>query len=282
MKTTLFIAWALCPAFLFSNLTSKNMRTNTINSFIAAINAHNVSTIGSLITDNHVFMDAHGKNVTGKQQAIEAWSGYFSWFPDYKIEVESMLQNNDTLAVFGYASGTYAASTDTNAHWRLPASWRVVIHDNKVAEWQVYADTKIPFEIMDRYAASDTSKKITGLGGVFFKSADPKAICHWYDENLGTQFGKSTYMAFEWRPKDNKEQEASTAFGIFNSTSKYFDPSTAPFMLNFRVNNLKELLDGLKQKGIQIVGDMQEESYGKFGWIVDPDGNKIELWEPVD
>lgn len=126
-------------------------------------------------------------------------------------------------------------------------------------------------------------KRVTGLGGVFFKSEDPAKIKEWYGKHLGLDvddYGAS----FLWIDPDNRDAKAKarTAWSPFKQDTKYFDPSPKPFMFNYRVENLVELINVLKEEGVQVVGEIEEFSYGKFGWIMDPDGNKIELWEPVD
>lgn len=124
-------------------------------------------------------------------------------------------------------------------------------------------------------------KRVTGLGGVFFKTKDSKAMNDWYSKHLGlpcTEYGAN----FEWREKENPDKIGITVWSTFKESTNYFDPSEKPFMFNYRVENLVELLQVLKEEGVTIVGEMQEYSYGKFGWILDPEGNKIELWEPID
>jgi predicted enzyme related to lactoylglutathione lyase len=126
-------------------------------------------------------------------------------------------------------------------------------------------------------------KRVTGLGGVFFKTEDPKKIKEWYGKHLGLpvdDYGAS----FRWIDIDNKDakEPALTAWSPFKSDTEYFQPSQKQYMFNYRVENLVELLKVLKEEGVEIVGEMQEFSYGKFGWIMDPDGNKIELWEPKE
>lgn len=125
-----------------------------------------------------------------------------------------------------------------------------------------------------------SSEKVTGLGGVFIKSDDVPALTAWYDRHLGTTFGDQTYMGFEWREK-NSDKEGTTAFSIFKKDTKYFASENQPCMLNFRVNNLEKLIEELRAAGVTIAGEVQSYSYGKFGWILDPEGNKIELWEDV-
>jgi predicted enzyme related to lactoylglutathione lyase len=125
-------------------------------------------------------------------------------------------------------------------------------------------------------------QRVTGIGGVFLKSKDVKALAAWYDKHLGFSFGENSYVNFSWVNENNPAVPGNTVFSFFKKESKYFDPSASPFMINFRVKDLVVLLETLKGEGVEIVGEMMDESYGKFGWILDPDGNKIELWEPVD
>jgi predicted enzyme related to lactoylglutathione lyase len=121
-------------------------------------------------------------------------------------------------------------------------------------------------------------KRVTGLGGVFFLSEDPKKLNEWYGKHLGVE------MVFKWKALDQKEDTApaQTIWSPFKKDTTYFAPSEKQFMFNYRVENLKELLEQLKEEGVQVVGEIQEFPYGKFGWIMDPEGNKIELWEPLD
>jgi predicted enzyme related to lactoylglutathione lyase len=126
-------------------------------------------------------------------------------------------------------------------------------------------------------------KRVTGLGGVFFKTKDPKKTKEWYGKHLGLPM--SDYgCAFEWIDPHHRDAKvpATTAWSPFKEDSSYFQPSQKEFMFNYRVENLVEVLKLLKEEGVEVVGEMQEYPYGKFGWIMDPDGNKIELWEPKD
>ncbi len=125
-------------------------------------------------------------------------------------------------------------------------------------------------------------KRVTGLGGIFLKMSDPKATADWYDQHLGLNFKGQTYQTFKWRDHENADQVGLTTMGLFKQDSTYFAPSKSPVMLNLRVENLEKLLDLLRGEGVTIVGDMLTESYGKFAWILDPEGHKIELWEPID
>ena len=125
------------------------------------------------------------------------------------------------------------------------------------------------------------SKKVTGIGGVFFKCKDPKTVNEWYKTHLGfdtTPYGTS----FEWRHAEDPTQKGTTVWNPFKEETKYFEPSTKDFMINYRVDNLVELVAQLKLEGVTIVDEIQSFDYGKFIHIMDPEGNKIELWEAVD
>jgi predicted enzyme related to lactoylglutathione lyase len=127
------------------------------------------------------------------------------------------------------------------------------------------------------------NKRVTGIGGIFFKAEDPKKIKEWYGKHLGFNV-QEWGVQFEWKELDNPDAKAnaSTSWSPFKSDTKYFAPSEKSFMFNYRVENLIELLEELKKEGVTIVGEVQDYPYGKFGWIMDQEGNKIELWEPKD
>ena len=122
-------------------------------------------------------------------------------------------------------------------------------------------------------------KRVTGLGGFFFKTKNPEEIKNWYGKHLGLPVDNYG-CSFWW--KDQEGNDAMTQWSPFKEDTDYFNPSEKQFMMNFRVENLEELLKILKEEGVTIIGEMEEYDYGKFGWILDPEGNKIELWEPVD
>jgi predicted enzyme related to lactoylglutathione lyase len=121
--------------------------------------------------------------------------------------------------------------------------------------------------------------RVTGLGGFFFKTKNPEKTKKWYKDHLGLPVDDYG-CTFWW--KDTKGNDCSTQWSPFKEDTNYFQPSKKEFMMNFRVENLKELLAALKEEGVTIVGKIEEYDYGKFGWILDPEGNKIELWEPID
>ena len=123
-------------------------------------------------------------------------------------------------------------------------------------------------------------KRATALGGIFFKCADPAAMRGWYAAHLG--FNTDPYGAtFEWRQADEPDKKGSTIWSPFKNDTKYFEPSGKEFMINLRVENLEWLMEELKKEGVEQIGEMQVYDYGKFAHIMDPDGNKIELWEAI-
>ncbi len=124
-------------------------------------------------------------------------------------------------------------------------------------------------------------KKVTGIGGVFFKCDDPKAMNEWYAKNLGLE--TSPYgTTFEWRDAEDPEKKGSTTWCAFSQQAGNFNPSTKPFMINYRVENLAEMVEEMKKQHITVVDEIAEYDYGKFVHVLDPEGNIIELWEPKD
>lgn len=124
-------------------------------------------------------------------------------------------------------------------------------------------------------------KKVTGIGGIFFKCKDPKKVREWYKTNLGlntNQYGS----VFEWYQGADSTKKGFSQWSPFNEKTKYFEPSTKDFMINYRVGNLTALVDELKKNGVNVTDTIETYSYGKFVHILDLEGNKLELWEPND
>ncbi len=126
-----------------------------------------------------------------------------------------------------------------------------------------------------------TPKRVTGIGGIFFKAEDPGGMREWYREHLGFQINEYGSL-FEWRTTAEPHGKAYTQWSPFSKKTKYFEPSAKEFMINDRVENLEELLRMLKEEGVQVLDTIAIFEYGKFAHIMDPEGNKIEFWEPVD
>jgi catechol 2,3-dioxygenase-like lactoylglutathione lyase family enzyme len=121
--------------------------------------------------------------------------------------------------------------------------------------------------------------RILGIGGIFFKSADQKQMREWYGKHLGIE-DKGEGVMLPWREKDNPENEHVTVWTVFPEKTKYLEPNQA-FMVNYIVDDLDALLERLQKEGVKIDPKRQDEVYGRFAWIYDPDGNKIELWQPM-
>jgi predicted enzyme related to lactoylglutathione lyase len=127
----------------------------------------------------------------------------------------------------------------------------------------------------------NTTPKVTGIGGIFFRSENPQEMRTWYSENLGlatTDYGS----AFEFRNARNPDEINYLQWSPFDQDTEYFKPSEKAFMINYRVQNIDGLVEKLKSKGVVIVDEIKAYEYGKFVHIMDPEGNKIELWEPID
>jgi predicted enzyme related to lactoylglutathione lyase len=124
-------------------------------------------------------------------------------------------------------------------------------------------------------------KKVTGIGGIFFKCKDPKKITEWYQKHLGLD--TNPYGAtFEWFESPDSTKKAQTQWTPFAETTKYFEPSAKDFMINYRVENLEALVEELKKEGVTIVDKIETFDYGKFVHILDAEGNKVQLWQPID
>jgi len=123
-------------------------------------------------------------------------------------------------------------------------------------------------------------KRVTGIGGIFFQAKDPAALGAWYRTHLGIDVKSWGGAAFDWVDDDGKPVGGTTAWSIASMGSDHFAPSKAPFMVNYRVADLDALLAALRAEGCQVLDKTESSEYGKFGWVMDPEGNKVELWEP--
>lgn len=176
---------------------------------------------------------------------------------------------------------------------KVPDAFQYLLESDKVilsphiAGWTFESHEKLAQTIVDKIKQlyfGETpevkeQKRVTGIGGFFFKSEDPKALRDWYRKHLGLDTNDYG-CTFRW--KNEKEEDCSTQWSPFKSDTNYFSPSQKQFMQNFRVEKLEELLAKLKEEGVQVIGEMESYDYGNFGWILDLEGNKIELWEPMD
>ena len=123
-------------------------------------------------------------------------------------------------------------------------------------------------------------ERVTGIGGVFFKAQEPDKLLEWYRQYLGIGTEGESYTVFQWQQASKPEQPGSTTWSIFPHDTEYFSPGKATFMINYRVSNLDAMLQQLREAGAQVDERVETYDYGRFGWVADPEGNRIELWEP--
>ena len=123
-------------------------------------------------------------------------------------------------------------------------------------------------------------KRVTGIGGIFFNARDPVTLRAWYKAHLGIDVQEWGGAAFTWTDAEGKPTAGTTIWTIGDASSNYFAPSTAPFMVNYRVADLHSLVATLRAEGCNVLEKVDESEYGKFAWVIDPEGNKVELWEP--
>ncbi|MDE3244878.1 MAG: VOC family protein [Acidobacteriota bacterium] len=123
-------------------------------------------------------------------------------------------------------------------------------------------------------------KRVTGIGGVFLKAKEPDVLRDWYRKHLGLEIEAWGGVAFKWHSPGQPNPDGTTVWSVFPATSEYFAPSSAPFMVNYRVEDLHALLAALRDEGCDVDSKIDESEFGKFGWVMDPEGNKVELWEP--
>jgi predicted enzyme related to lactoylglutathione lyase len=123
-------------------------------------------------------------------------------------------------------------------------------------------------------------KRVTGIGGIFFQAKDPVALCAWYRTHLGIDVQEWGGTAFTWVDDSGNPFKGTTIWSVAAARSNTFAPGTSPFMVNYRVDDLAALLRALRDEGCEVLEKTDDSAYGKFGWVMDPEGNKVELWEP--
>jgi ketosteroid isomerase-like protein len=135
------------------------MKRKVVQDFIHAINNSDIDGILNLMSEDHVFTDSQDNKLTGKEKLRQAWIGYFELFPDYKIEINEILEKDSLVCILGYASGTYLNIKNENNtnYWSIPAAWRAMIRNNQVLAWQVYADNILVMEIIKRNCKNPAS-----------------------------------------------------------------------------------------------------------------------------
>lgn len=123
-------------------------------------------------------------------------------------------------------------------------------------------------------------KRVTGIGGIFFNARDPVSLRAWYKEHLGIDVQEWGGTAFDWTDGEGKPTAGTTIWSIGDASSDPFAPSKSSFMVNYRVDNVHALVAALRAEGCNVLEKIDESEYGKFAWVIDPEANKVELWEP--
>lgn len=231
--------------------------------------------IGGFAKSFWIFNTSRGKNIVTADLVTAMQSGKIlgaglDVLEYEKLSFETLFQEENTPAAFQYL--LEAPNVILTPH---VAGWTFESHERLA---QVIVD-KVKVKYFGQTLKPELEKRVTGIGGFFFKSKDSKELVAWYGKHLGLKtddYGST----FWWKDKDGTD--CSTQWSPFADDTSYFAPSEKQFMQNFRVANLEKLLMQLKLEGVTLVGEMESYDYGKFGWILDPEGNKIELWEPID
>ena len=238
--------------------TNKMVDSDFINGFQKPFWIMNTSRGKNIVTDDLVAALQSGKILGAGLDVLEY----------EKLSFETLFHDKNTPEAFQYLlKAKNVILTPHIAGWTFESQERLA---------QVIVD-KIKAKYFGQANVVHAEKRVTGIGGFFFKSENPKELVAWYGKYLGLKtddFGST----FSW--KDENGNDCSTQWSPFVDDTTYFAPSEKQFMQNFRVHNLELLLQKLSDEGVTIVGDMQTYEYGKFGWILDLEGNKIELWEP--
>jgi D-3-phosphoglycerate dehydrogenase / 2-oxoglutarate reductase len=240
--------------------TDKMINANFINAFTKSFWLLNTSRGKNVVTSDLVTALQSGKIMGAGLDVLEYEKSSFEHlFEDHEIpEAFQYLLDADNVLLSPHIAG-----------------WTFESHQELA---QVIVD-KIKALYFGESQSEKESRRVTGIGGIFFKSKDPKALAAWYGKHLGLKtdaYGSS----FWW--KDAEGNDCMTQWSPFKDDTTYFQPSDKAFMQNFRVENLDTLLEQLKAEGVTIIGEPERFDYGNFGWILDPEGNKIELWEPKD
>ena len=244
----------------WNSSTDKMINSTFINSCAKPFWFINTARGNSVVTDDLVKGLQSGKVLGAALDVLEY----------EKLSFENLFLDSQKPAAFNYLLQTKNVLITPHI-----AGWTFESHE-KLA--QVIVD-KIKSVYIEPQIEEEKYQRVTGIGGFFFKSKNSKELLNWYANHLG--FDTNDYgCSFVW--KDENGTDCITQWSPFHEDTKYFDPSKKEFMQNFRVHNLEKLITDLKNEGVTIVGKMETYSYGKFAWILDPEENKIELWEPID
>lgn len=246
----------------FNKLSHKMINTKFINNFKKPFYLINTAR-GSAVVTNDLVNAIKNNKVLGACLDVLEYE---------KLSFENLFENKSLPEAF-----SYLINSDKTLLSPHIAGWTIE-SKIKLAQTIVNKVEEIFFTKSDSKSKSEF-QKVTGIGGLFFKTKNPDKLKNWYKKHLG--FNTDDWGCTFWW-KDSNGKKASTQWSPFENDTNYFSPSKKEFMFNYRVDNLEKLLAQLKKEGITNIGNLEEYDYGKFAWILDPDGNKIELWEPID
>ncbi|MFI5219832.1 MAG: VOC family protein [Bacteroidia bacterium] len=234
---------------------------------------------------NNLYFSFSWKENDSASTAARTDLGFFSeqtdyFYPSQKQLMLNLRVENLELLVENLKKEDVSVQDKIDKYAYGNFGWINDIEGNKIELWEPVdsgfgEDEKIIAERMKSLS------RVTGIGGIFFKAADNKKLAEWYDRHLGIVFSETAHI-FAWNEFYDTRKKGNSVFSIFKESTKYFEPSQKEFMINFRVKNLEPLLQELKNEGVTVVGEFTKYDYGNFGWIMDPEGNKIELWEAVE
>ncbi len=247
------------------------------------------------LTDNALQLPNNAEPLVGKDKIRESMQKAPEVLLTWRPQKAEVAQSGD----LGYTWGTYEAKwQDSNGVenirygkylniWKKQADgkWKVAVDmGNSSPPPENASNQKLPQSTLKRGNNNMTDQnkpRVTGIGGIFFKAQDPKKLMQWYHEYLGIEPEGDWGAKFEWREVANPERKGYTIWSPMSKDTSYFDPSTASFMVNYRVANLNELIEQLRNKGIEVSGP-KKHPQGLFAWIMDPEGKRVELWEPEE
>jgi ketosteroid isomerase-like protein/predicted enzyme related to lactoylglutathione lyase len=247
------------------------------------------------LTDDALQLPNNAEPVVGRDLIRESMQKGQEVLLTWKPQKAEVAQSGD----LGYTWGTYEAkSQNPNGEenirygkylniWKKQADgkWKVAVDMGNPSPPPENASNQEVFQSTlkrgNNNMTDQINSRVTGIGGIFFKAQDSKKLMKWYNEHLGIKPEGDWGAKFEWREVADPERKGYTIWSAMSKDTSYFDPSQASFMINYRVANLNKLIEQLKNKGV-AVSEPEKHPQGLFAWVMDPEGNRIELWEPQE
>jgi ketosteroid isomerase-like protein/predicted enzyme related to lactoylglutathione lyase len=247
------------------------------------------------LTDDALQLPNNAEPVVGRDKIRESMKKAPEALLTWKPKKAEVAQSGD----LGYTWGTYEVKTqnpngEENIRygkylniWKKQADgkWKVAVDMGNSSPPPENASNQESFQSTlkkgNNNMTDQIKSRVTGIGGIFFKSQNPKKLIQWYHEHLGIELEGDWGAIFEWREVANPKQKGYTVWSPMPKDTNYFDPSQASFMVNYRVANLNELIVQLRNEGVEV-SEPEKHPQGLFAWIMDPEGNRVELWEPAE